>query len=92
MNEKEKASTGYPRDEYRGNVTLPAYFESRQTTPQSLGYGSNISEQTRSGQPIGRRVISDTTNSPTKKLLTQPSASPNNHARKVVIEQIPSLK
>ena len=94
-NENEKASIGYPRDEYRGNVTLPAYFESRPTTPQrlcsihNLGYGSNMSEPTTSGYNIGRRVISDTTNSPSKKLSTQ---APNNRPRKVVIEQVPIVK
>ena len=90
-NENEKTSTGYPRDEYRGNVTLPVYFESRPTTPQSLGYDSNMSKPTTSGFNINRRVISDTTNSPTKKLSTQLSASPSNQTRKVVAEQIKKI-
>ena len=89
-NKNEKASTGYPSDEYRGNVTLPAYLESRPATPQSLGYGSTISEPTMSGHTT--RGNSDTTNSPTKTFFTQPSASASDHTRKVVVEQIPSRK
>ena len=84
-NESEKASTGYPRDEYRGHVTLPPYFESRPSTPQSLGYGSNISEpMIFSHDSTTRRIIADTINSPTEKVSTPSS----DHTRRVVIEQI----
>ena len=88
-NKNEKVSTGYPRDEYRGHVILPPYFDSRPSTPQSLGYGSNMSEPTTSGYNTNRRAISDTTNSSTKKLAPQLNISSSDHTRKVVIEQLP---
>ena len=88
-NENDKVSTEYPRDEYRGHVILPPYFDSRPSKPQSLGYGSNLSELTTSGYNLGRRVISDTTNSPTKKLAPQLNTSSSDHTRKVVIEHLP---
>ena len=91
-NENDKVSTGYPRDEYRGHVILPPYFDSRPSTPQSLGYGSNISEPTTSGYNLSRSVISDTTNSPTKKSYQQLNSSSSEHTRKVAIEQGSSRK
>ena len=91
-NENEKASTGYPRVEYRGHVILPPYFDSRPSTPQSLGNVSNMSEPITLSQTItARRVISDTTNSPTKKSFPQLNASSSDHTRKVV-EQLPGRK
>ena len=93
-NEGEKLITGYPRDDYRWDVILPPYFHNHLSTPQSLRYGSNISESMSFGHfTTSRRVISDTTNSSTKRLALQPIAFPSDHTRKVVIEEvIPSRK
>ena len=61
------------------------YFYNRPSTPQSLGYGSNISEPMSFGHfTTTRRVISDTTNSPTRRFSTQSIASSSDHTRRIV--------
>ena len=85
-NEGEKITTGYPRDEYRGHVVLPPYFDQRPSTPQSLGYASNTSQPTTFGPfTTYGRVIADTKNSPTKIF----SSILSSHSE-VVLEEVSS--